>query len=137
MSYGVINVKYGGAESTKFVEKEEFYAPQSVPSGAQVDLYINLEYYSNLKEDLDNTTHSLQSSKDSYSGAFRRLQNMQEENDNLREHVQELQERLERAFRRLRNLQAEMDRMKERNHDLEMQLERANSIIDYMLERSE
>jgi len=49
MAYGVINIKYGGAEFTKFVEKEEFYAPQSVPSGAQVDLYINLKYYSNLE----------------------------------------------------------------------------------------
>lgn len=135
MSYGIINIKYGGAESTKFVEKDEFYSAQSVPSGASVDLYINMEYYSMVKKDLDNTSHSLQSSKDSCNNAFKRLQNMQEENDNLREHVQELQERLERAFRRLQNLQAEMDSMKERN--LEMQLERANRVIDYMLERSE
>ena len=109
MAYGIINIKYGGAESTKFVEKEEFYTPQSVPSGAQVDLYINLEYCSNLKECLENTSHSLQSSKDSYSNAFRRLQNMQVENDKLREQIRELQE----------------------------QLERANRVIDYMLERSE
>lgn len=109
MAYGVINIKYGGAESTKLVEKEEFYAPQSVPSGAQVDRYINLEYYSNLKEDLDNTSRSLQSSRDAYSNAFRRLQNMRVENDKLREQIRELQE----------------------------QLERANRVIDYMLERSE
>lgn len=109
MAYGVINIKYGGAESTKLVEKEEFYAPQSVPSGAQVDLYINLEYYSNLKEDLDSTSHSLQISRDAYSNAFRRLQNMKAENDKLREQIRELQE----------------------------QLERANRVIDYMLERSE
>ena len=109
MAYGVINIKYGGAESTKLVEKEEFYAPQSVPSGAQVDLYINLEYYSNLKKDLDNTSHSLQISRDAYSNAFRRLQNMKAENDELREQMRELQE----------------------------QLERANRVIDYMLERNE
>lgn len=109
MAYGVINIKYGGAESTKLVEREEFYAPQSVPSGAQVDRYINLEYYSNLKEDLDNTSRSLQSSRDAYSNAFRRLQNMKAENDELREQMRELQE----------------------------QLERANRVIDYMLERSE
>lgn len=109
MAYGVINIKYGGAESTKLVEKEEFYAPQSVPSGAQVDLYINLEYYSNLKEDLDNTSHSLQISRDAYSNAFRRLQNMKAENNKLQEQIRELQE----------------------------QLERANRVIDYMLERSE
>jgi len=109
MAYGVINIKYGGAESTKLVEKEEFYAPQSVPSGAQVDRYINLEYYSNLKEDLDNTSHSLQISRDAYSNAFRRLQNMKAENDELREQIRELQE----------------------------QLERANRVIDYMLEKSE
>jgi septal ring factor EnvC (AmiA/AmiB activator) len=109
MAYGVINIKYGGAESTKLVEREEFYAPQSVPSGAQVDRYINLEYYSNLKEDLDNTSHSLQISRDAYSNAFRRLQNMKAENDKLREQIRELQE----------------------------QLERANRVIDYMLERSE
>lgn len=109
MSYGIINIKYGGAESTKFVEKEEFYTPQSVPSGAQVDLYINLEYYSNLKEDLDNTSRSLQINKDAYSNAFRRLQNMKVENDKLREQMRELQE----------------------------QSERANRVIDYMLERSE
>jgi len=109
MAYGVINIKYGGAESTKLVEKEEFYAPQSVPSGAQVDRYINLEYYSNLKKDLDNTSRSLQSSRDAYSNAFRRLQNMKAENDELREQMRELQE----------------------------QLERANRVIDYMLERSE
>jgi len=109
MAYGVINIKYGGAESTKLVEKEEFYAPQSVPSGAQVDRYINLEYYSNLKEDLDNTSHSLQISRDAYSNAFRRLQNMKAENDELREQMRELQE----------------------------QLERANRVIDYMLEKSE
>ena len=109
MAYGVINIKYGGAESTKLVEKEEFYAPQSVPSGAQVDRYINLEYYSNLKEDLDNTSRSLQSSRDAYSNAFRRLQNMKAENDELQEQMRELQE----------------------------QLERANRVIDYMLERSE
>ena len=89
MSYGVINIKYGGAESTKFVKKEEFYAPQSVPSGAQVDLYINLEYYSNLKEDLEEATCDL----------IRRLQNTQVENDKLREQIQELQEQLERANR--------------------------------------
>ena len=109
MSYGIINIKYGGAESTKFVERKEFYAPQSVPSGAQVDLYINLEYYSNLKEDLDNTSHSLQISRDAYSNAFKRLQNTQVENDKLREQIRELQE----------------------------QLERANRVIDYILERSE
>lgn len=109
MAYGVINIKYGGAESTKLVEKEEFYAPQSVPSGAQVDRYINLEYYSNLKEDLDNTSRSLQSSRDAYSNAFRRLQNMKAENNKLQEQIRELQE----------------------------QLERANRVIDYMLERSE
>lgn len=109
MAYGVINIKYGGAESTKLVEKEEFYAPQSVPSGAQVDLYINLEYYSNLKKDLDNTSHSLQISRDAYSNAFSRLQNMKAENNKLQEQIRELQE----------------------------QLERANSVIDYMLERSE
>lgn len=89
MAYGVINIKYGGAESTKFVKKEEFYAPQSVPSGAQVDLYINLEYYSNLKEDLEEATCDL----------IRRLQNTQVENDKLREQIQELQEQLERANR--------------------------------------
>ena len=89
MAYGIINIKYGGAESTKFVEKEEFYAPQSVPSGAQVDLYINLEYYSNLKEDLEEATCNL----------IRRLQNTQVENDKLREQIQELQEQLERANR--------------------------------------
>lgn len=109
MAYGVINIKYGGAESTKLVEKEEFYAPQSVPSGARVDLYINLEYYSNLKKDLDNTSHSLQISRDAYSNAFSRLQNMKVENNKLQEQIRELQE----------------------------QLERANSVIDYMLERSE
>jgi septal ring factor EnvC (AmiA/AmiB activator) len=109
MAYGVINIKYGGAESTKLVEKEEFYAPQSVPSGAQVDLYINLEYYSNLRKDLDNTSRSLQISRDAYSNAFRRLQNMKAENDELREQIRELQE----------------------------QLERANRVIDYMLERNE
>lgn len=109
MAYGVINIKYGGAESTKLVEKEEFYAPQSVPSGAQVDYYINLEYYSNLKEDLEEATCNLRSAKDSYSGASRRLQNAQVENDKLREQIRELQE----------------------------QLERMNRIIDYMLERSE
>jgi len=109
MAYGVINIKYGGAESTKFVERKEFYAPQSVPSGAQVDLYINLEYYSNLMEDLEEATCNLRSAKDSYSGAIRRLQNAQVENDKLREQIRELQE----------------------------QLERANRVIDYMLERSE
>ena len=109
MAYGVINIKYGGAESTKLVEKEEFYAPQSVPSGAQVDRYINLEYYSNLKEDLDSTSHSLQISRDAYSDASSCLQNMQVENDELREQIRELQE----------------------------QLERANRVIDYMLERNE
>lgn len=109
MAYGVINIKYGGAESTKFVEKEEFYAPQSVPSGAQVDLYINLEYYSNLKEDLEEATRDLRSVKDSYSDAFRCLQNTQIKNDKLREQIYELEE----------------------------QLERANRVIDYMLERSE
>jgi len=109
MAYGVINIKYGGAESTKFVERKEFYAPQSVPSGAQVDLYINLEYYSNLMEDLEEATCNLRSAKDSHSGAIRRLQNAQVENDKLREQIQELQE----------------------------QLERANRVIDYMLERSE
>lgn len=109
MAYGVINIKYGGAESTKFVERKEFYAPQSVPSGAQVDRYINLEYYSNLKEDLEEATRDLRSAKDSYSGASRRLQNTQVENDKLREQIRELQE----------------------------QLERANRVIDYMLERSE
>lgn len=108
MAYGVINIKYGGAESTKLVEKEEFYAPQSVPSGARVDRYINLEYYSNLKEDLDNTSHSLQISRDAYSNASSCLQNMKAENDELREQIRELQE----------------------------QLERANRVIDYMLERS-
>ena len=109
MAYGVINIKYGGAESTKLVEKEEFYAPQSVPSGAQVDLYINLEYYSNLKKDLEEVTCNLRSVKDSYSNASKRLQNMRVENDKLREQIRELQE----------------------------QLERANRVIDYMLERSE
>lgn len=109
MAYGVINIKYGGAESTKFVERKEFYAPQSVPSGAQVDRYINLEYYSNLKEDLEEVTCNLRSAKDSYSGAFKHLQNTQVENDKLREQIRELQE----------------------------QLERANRVIDYMLERSE
>jgi septal ring factor EnvC (AmiA/AmiB activator) len=109
MAYGVINIKYGGAESTRFVEKEEFYAPQSVPSGAQVDHYINLEYYSNLKEDLEEATRDLRSAKDSHSNMFRRLQNMQVENDKLREQIQDLQE----------------------------QLERTNRVIDYMLERSE
>ena len=89
MAYGVINIKYGGAESTKFVERKEFYAPQSVPSGAQVDHYINLEYYSNLKEDLEEATCDL----------IRRLQNTQVENDKLREQIQELQEQLERANR--------------------------------------
>jgi len=109
MAYGVINIKYGGAESTKFVEREEFYTPQSVPSGAQVDYYINLEYYSNLKEDLEEVTCDLRSAKDSYSVASRRLQNTQVENDKLREQIRELQK----------------------------QLERANRVIDYMLERSE
>ena len=109
MAYGVINIKYGGAESTRFVERKEFYAPQSVPSGAQVDHYINLEYYSNLEEVLDNTSHLLQSCKDACSCASKRLQNMQVENDKLREQIRELQE----------------------------QLERANRVIDYMLERSE
>ncbi len=109
MAYGVINIKYGGAESTKLVEKEEFYAPQSVPSGAQVDRYINLEYYSNLKKDLEEVTCNLRSVKDSYSNASKRLQNMRVENDKLREQIRELQE----------------------------QLERANRVIDYMLERSE
>ena len=109
MAYGVINIKYGGAESTKLVEREEFYAPQSVPSGAQVDLYINLEYYSNLKKDLDNTSHLLLISRDAYSDASSCLQNMQVENDELREQIRELQE----------------------------QLERANCVIDYMLERNE
>lgn len=89
MAYGVINVKYGGAESTKFVERKEFYAPQSVPSGAQVDLYINLEYYSNLKEDLEEATCDL----------IRHLQNTQVENDKLREQIRKLQEQLERANR--------------------------------------
>lgn len=89
MAYGVINIKYGGAESTKFVERKEFYAPQSVPSGAQVDLYINLEYYSNLKEDLGEATCDL----------IRHLQNTQVENDKLREQIQKLQEQLERANR--------------------------------------
>ena len=89
MAYGVINIKYGGAESTKLVEKGEFYAPQSVPSGAQVDLYINLEYYSNLKEDLEEATCDL----------IRRLQNTQVENDKLREQIRKLQEQLERANR--------------------------------------
>ena len=107
MSYGVVNIKYGGAESTRFVEKEEFYTPQSVPSGAQVDLYINLEYYSNLKKDLDNTSHSLQISRDAYSNAFRRLQNMRVENDKLKSTID----------------------------DLRSQLDRANNVIDYMLER--
>lgn len=109
MAYGVINIKYGGAESTKFVERKEFYAPQSVPSGAQVDHYINLEYYSNLKEDLEEATRDLRSAKDSHSNMFRRLQNMQVENDKLREQIQDLQEQLERTSR----------------------------VIDYMLERSE
>ncbi len=109
MSYGVINIKYGGAESTRFVEKEEFYTPQSVPSGAQVDLYINLEYYSNLKKDLDNTSHSLQINKDAYSNAFRRLQNMRVENDKLKSTID----------------------------DLRNQLDRANHVIDYMLERTD
>ena len=89
MAYGVINIKYGGAESTKLVEKEEFYAPQSVPSGAQVDLYINLEYYSNLKKDLEEATCDL----------IRHLQNTQVENDELREQIRELQKQLERANR--------------------------------------
>ena len=108
MAYGVINIKYGGAESTRFVERKEFYAPQSVPSGAQVDRYINLEYYSNLKEDLEEATRDLRSAKDSHSNMFRRLQNMKAENDELREQMRELQE----------------------------QLERANRVIDYILERS-
>ena len=109
MAYGVINIKYGGAESTKLVEKEEFYAPQSVPSGAQVYLYINLEHYATLKEDLDNATHELRSAKESYSNEFKRMLNMQKENDCLRK----------------------------QNSDLKIQLERANRVIDYMLERSE
>jgi hypothetical protein len=107
MSYGVINIKYGGAESTRFVEKEEFYTPQSVPSGAQVDHYINLEYYSNLKEDLNSTSHSLQISRDAYSNAFKCLQNMRVENDKLKSTI----------------------------NDLRNQLDRANHVIDYMLER--
>ncbi len=109
MSYGVINIKYGGAESTRFVEKGEFYTPQSVPSGAQVEHYINLEYYSNLMKDLEEATRDLRSAKDSHSNTFRHLQNMQVENDKLREQMRELQE----------------------------QLERANRVIDYILERSE
>lgn len=107
MSYGVINIKYGGAESTRFVEKEEFYTPQSVPSGAQVDLYINLEYYSNLMKDLEEATRDLRSAKDSYNGVSRRLQNMQVENDKLKSTID----------------------------DLRSQLDRANNVIDYMLER--
>ncbi len=109
MAYGVINIKYGGAESTRFVEKEEFYAPQSVPSGAQVDHYINLEYYSNLMEDLEEATRDLRSAKNSYSNMFRRLQNMQVENDKLKSTI----------------------------NDLRDQLDRANNVIDYMLERTD
>lgn len=109
MSYGIINIKYGGAESTRFVERKEFYTPLSVPSGAQVDHYINLEYYSNLMEDLEEATRDLRSVKDSYSGASRRLQNMQVENDKLKSTIDDLRD----------------------------QLDRANNVIDYMLERTD
>lgn len=109
MAYGVINIKYGGAESTRFVERKEFYTPLSVPSGAQVDLYINLEYYSNLKEDLEEATRDLRSAKDSYSVASRRLQNMQVKNDKLKSTIDDLRD----------------------------QLDRANNVIDYILERAD
>lgn len=107
MSYGIINIKYGGAESTKFVERKEFYAPQSVPSGAQVDHYINLEYYYNLMEDLEEATRDLTSARDSYNNAFMSLQHMRVENDKLKSTIDELRS----------------------------QLDRANNVIDYMLER--
>ena len=107
MAYGVINIKYGGAESTRFVEREEFYAPQSVPSGAQVDHYINLEYYSNLMKDLEEATCDLRSARDSYNNTFMSLQNMRVENDKLKSTID----------------------------DLRNQLDRANNVIDYMLER--
>ena len=107
MSYGIINIKYGGAESTKFVERKEFYAPQSVPSGAQVDHYINLEYYYNLMEDLEEATRDLTSARDSYNNALMCLQNMRVENDKLKSTIDELRS----------------------------QLDRANNVIDYMLER--
>ena len=107
MSYGVINIKYGGAESTKFIEKEEFYTPQSVPSGAQVNYYINVEYYENLKKDLEEANHNLTSARDSYNNAFMCLQNMRVENDKLKSTID----------------------------DLRNQLDRANNVIDYMLER--
>lgn len=107
MAYGVINIKYGGAESTKFVERREFYATQSVPSGAQVDRYINLEYYSNLMEDLEKATRDLTSARDSYNNTFMCLQNMRVENDKLKSIIDDLRD----------------------------QLDRANNVIDYMLER--
>ena len=107
MSYGVINIKYGGAESTRFVEKEEFYTPQSVPSGAQVDHYINVEYYENLKKDLEEVNRNLTSARDSYNNTFMCLQNMRVENDKLKLTID----------------------------DLRSQLDRANNVIDYMLER--
>jgi len=109
MSYGIINIKYGGAESTRFVEREEFYAPQSVPSGAQIDHYINVEYYENLKKDLEEVNHNLTSARDSYNKAVMCFQNMRVENDKLKSTI----------------------------NDLRNQLDRANHVIDYMLERAD
>lgn len=109
MSYGIINIKYGGAESTKFVEKGEFYSAQSVPSGAQVVRYINVKYYEDLKEDLEEVNYNLMNVRDSYNHAFKCLQNKRVENDKLRSMIDDLRD----------------------------QLNRANNVIDYMLERAD
>lgn len=107
--YGVIRVRYGGAETTKLVSKEEFYSPLSVPAGAVVDSYIHMDLYNELMHDRNECKARSQEMSDDVNKMRHHMQAMQKENDKLREHVQELQERLERA----------------------------NRVIDYMLERSE
>lgn len=109
MAYGIINIRYGGAQSTKFVDESELYDVQNVPAGAQIDLYINMEEYGKLRDKLSEYEKIIQSSKDSYSNAVKRMQTMQ--ND--------------------------IDKMASINRNLSTQLERANRIIDYMIDRSE
>lgn len=97
MAYGVIDIQYGGARSTKVVGKEEFYSAQSVPAMAKVDLYINMEYYSNLNDELEDVDKKLKDVQAAYDVVYAQLKEQRNELIRVKREYQVLSERLDRA----------------------------------------
>lgn len=120
MAFGVIRVRYGGADNLRLVDKEEFYRAYDFPPGACVDRYIDIEEYEAMKCKCNDI---IKGKEDMYVKALK-------ERDAFIESER-------RSPQRTQNMQVENDKLRLMINDLRDQLDRANHVIDYMLEKAD